>query len=265
MGEQAKIRSVTGGYERIAVVANSAWNLLNFRGGVIKALLAAGHQVVLLAPEGPERPSLEAVGAEFIPLRHLRRKGVNPLRDLRLLREFYLIFQREEVTVSLLFTIKPVIYGSLAARLARVRNISTLTGLGFTFIATSTTSFIVRALYRIALRSADTVFFHNPDDLEQFVRDGLVLARQAAVVPGSGIKLSDYPLAPYSEAIPGRFLFVGRLLADKGIREFVTAARVAQQENPTLSFHVLGPFDADNPAGITPLELDGWVEEGTIV
>ncbi|MEM1358121.1 MAG: glycosyltransferase family 4 protein, partial [Bacteroidota bacterium] len=265
MGEQEKTRPVKEVYERIAVVANSAWNLLNFRGGLIKALVAAGHQVVLLAPEGPERPSLEAMGAEFIPLRHLRRKGMNPLRELRLLREFYRIFHRENVTVSLLFTIKPVIYGSLAARLARARNISTLTGLGFTFISTSTTSFIVRALYRMALRKADTVFFHNPDDLKHFVESGLVRKAQAAVVPGSGIALAKYPLAPYSEAIPGRFLFIGRLLVDKGLREFVAAARFAKKENPSLSFHVLGPFDADNPAGITPLEFDRWVEEGTIV
>lgn len=265
MGEQHEIRPAKGARERIAVVANSAWNLLNFRGGVIKALVAAGHQVLLIAPEGPERHTLEAMGAAFIPLRHLRRKGRNPLRDLGLLREFYRILRREDVTVSLFFTIKPVIYGSLAARLAQVRNISTLTGLGFTFISTSSASFIVRALYRIALRKANTVFFHNPDDLKQFAAAGLVREGQAAVVPGSGIALADYPLAPYSEAIPGRFLFVGRLLVDKGLREFVAAARFAKEKNPALSFHVLGPFDPDNPAGITPLEFDRWVEEGIIV
>jgi len=200
----------------------------------------------------------------FVPLQHLRRKGLNPARDLLLLRELYGILRAHNVAVALNFTIKPVIYGSLAARLAGVRSISTLTGLGYTFISPSRANGLVRSLYRLALRGADTVFFHNPDDRALFLERGLVRKEQSFVVPGSGIDPTVYQLAPYAEAVPGRFLFVGRLLTDKGLREFVEAARLAKAANPTLTFHVLGPFDPGNPAGISAREFDLWVREGII-
>ncbi|MEO0732481.1 MAG: glycosyltransferase family 4 protein [Bacteroidota bacterium] len=248
----------------LAIVANSAWNLYNFRGGLIRSLREEGYPLVLLAPEGPERRQLERLGATFVALQHLRRKGLNPLRDLLLLRELYGHFRRHRVAVTLNFTIKPVIYGSLAAELAGVRNISTLTGLGYTFVNAGKTNVLVRNLYRLALRRADAVFFHNSEDRQLFVDDGLVSAAQSAVVPGSGIDLADYPQSSYAEAIPGRFLFVGRLLVDKGLREYVAAARLAKAQDPSLTFHVLGPFDPGNPAGISAAEFDLWVREGVI-
>lgn len=248
----------------LALVANSAWNIHNFRRGLIDAFLAKGYRVLLLAPDGPERTSLEATGAQFLPLENLRRKGLNPLRDLALAREMYRIYRDQGVSVVLHFTIKPVIYGSFAARRAGAQNICTLTGLGYTFLSGRKTNWLVRQLYRLALQRADMVFFHNPDDRDLFVRDGLVSASRAAVVPGSGLQLADYPLASYTEAIPGRFLFAGRLLTDKGVREFVAAARLAKRQNPTLSFHLLGPFDPGNPAGIAAEELETWTREGIV-
>ncbi len=220
---------------------------------------------MLLAPDGPERPALEATGATFLPLQHLRRKGLNPLRDLALALELFRRYRQQGVKLALHFTIKPVIYGSFAAHRAGVRNVSTLTGLGYTFLAGKRTNRIVRLLYRLALRHAETVLFHNPDDRALFIRDGLAAANRCAVVPGSGIRLADFPLTTYDEAVTGQFLFVGRLLTDKGIREYVGAARQARASNPELQFHVLGPLDAGNPAGITARELAAWTEEGTII
>lgn len=167
--------------------------------------------------------------------------------------------------IALHFTIKPVIYGSLAARLAGVGNISTLTGLGYPFLAGGVITLITRRLYRLALRRATKVFFHNPEDRRLFLDGGLVTEDQSAVVGGSGLRLADYPLASYGEAVPGRFLFVGRLLVHKGIREFVAAARIVKAVDTALSFHVLGPLDPANPAGINAQELAEWVEEGCIV
>jgi len=249
----------------IAIVANSAWNLHNFRRGLIRAFHAEGYRVILIAPDGPERSGLEDMGGIFIPLEHLRRRGINPLRELALTRELYRIYRRYEVNTALHFTIKPVIYGSFAARLAGTKNISTLTGLGYAFISGGSTLKLVRGLYRLALRSANKVFFHNPDDRQLFLHDGLVTEAQSVIVGGSGLRLEEYPLAPYSEAIPGRFLFVGRLLVDKGIRELVAAAKRAKAENPALSFHLLGPFDSGNPAGISASELNAWEKEGNII
>jgi glycosyltransferase involved in cell wall biosynthesis len=248
----------------VAIVANTAWNLYNFRRSLIDALLKEDYRVLLIAPDGPERERLKATGVEYITLRNLRRKGLNPLRDLALLNELRGIYRQQKVTVALHFTIKPVIYGSLAARLTGVRNISTLTGLGYTFLSGDRANGLVRIMYRNALRHAETVFFHNPDDRQLFLDGGLVTGAQSGVVAGSGLRLEDYPLSPYSEAIPGRFLFVARLLTDKGIREYVAGARAAKAVNPSLTFHVLGPFDPDNPSEIGAEELKQWVAEGVI-
>jgi glycosyltransferase involved in cell wall biosynthesis len=248
----------------VAIVANTAWNLQNFRRGLVSAILEEGHRVLLLAPDGPERDRLKTTGAVFIALRHLRRKGLNPLRDLALLNELLGIYRQQKVDVALHFTIKPVIYGSLATRLAGVRNISTLTGLGYTFLSGNWSNRMVRIMYRTVLRWAEVVLFHNPDDCQLFLDGGLVTEAQSGVVAGSGLRLEDYPLKPYSEAIPGRVLFVARRLTDKGIREYVAGARVAKAVNPALSFHILGPLDPYNPAGISAEELEDWVAEGVI-
>ena len=248
----------------LALVANSAWNLYNFRRGLIDALQAEGYRVLLVSPDGPERKKLEATGAKFIPLVNLRRKGLNPLRDLKLVIELHRIYREEEVKGALHFTIKPTIYGSFAARRAGISNICTLTGLGYTFLSGRKTNKLVRMLYRQALGSADAVFFHNPDDLSLFVEDHLTPKDKSSVVAGSGLQLSDYPYTNYEEAIPGRCLFVGRLLTDKGIREFVAAARLAKVRNPNLTFHILGPFDPGNPAGISANELETWTREGVV-
>lgn len=249
----------------VAIVANSTWNLLNFRAGLIRAFAAAGDRVLLLAPDGPERSALAKLPAAFIPLTNLRRSGTNPVRDFALLRELTSIYRRESVTHALHFTIKPVIYGSLAARKTGVVNISTLTGLGFTFIAGGWTTRLVRTLYRYALKDAHRVFFHNTDDRALFLERGLCTPAQSAVVGGSGLPLRDFPLADYHLAEPGRILFAGRLLVDKGVRDYVAAARLVRQQRPGLSFHIVGPLDEGNPAGITRQELECWIAAGDIV
>ena len=221
--------------------------------------------MILVAPDGPERPGLEDMGSLFIPLAHLRRRGINPLRELALTRELYRIYRKYEVSTALHFTIKPVIYGSFAARLAGTYNISTLTGLGYAFISGGATMILARGLYHQALRSTERGFFHNPDDRQLFLDGGLVTENRSGVVGGSGLRLEDYPLAPYTEATPGRFLFAGRLLVDKGVREYVAAARKAKALNQALTFHLLGPLDSGIPAGITAAELNEWVTEGIIV
>lgn len=220
---------------------------------------------MLLAPAGPEAAGLTGFGATFIPLQHLSRRGLNPLRELALLREIAQVYRREQVDCALHFTIKPVIYGSLAARWAGAANISTLTGLGYTFLAGKRTNGMVRWLYRQALRRADRVFFHNPDDQALFLTGKLCRMEQAEVVGGSGIKLSDFPFTSFTAAEKGRFLFAGRLLTDKGVREYIAAARAARAVDPALQFHVLGGIDRGNPASVSEGELQEWIQSGTII
>jgi len=218
-----------------------------------------------VAPDGRERRQLTADGTTFVPLRYLRRSGMNPLRDLALLGELTAIYRAEGVTHALHFTIKPVIYGSLAARRAGVVNISTLTGLGYTFLSGRFNKLVVRQLYRVALVRADLVLFHNADDRALFLHHRLCRPGNSAVVGGSGLRLSDFPQAPYTAAEPGRCLFAGRLLTDKGIREYVAAARIIRRRSPDHRFYIAGPLDPGNPAGVSAAELDRWVADGDII
>lgn len=190
---------------------------------------------------------------------------MNPLQDLALVGELTALYRAQGVTHALHFTIKPVIYGSLAARRAGVVNISTLTGLGYTFLSGVVNKVIVRQLYRVALVRADLVLFHNAEDRALFLRYNLCRPGNSAVVGGSGLRLSDFPLVPYTAAEPGRCLFAGRLLTDKGIREYVAAAKMVRRRFPHFRFCVVGPFDHGNPAAISATELNGWIKSGDII
>jgi len=248
----------------VAIVSNSVWNLSNFRRPIIKAFLLEGCRVVLLAPDGEGVIELEAEGASFIPLKNLKRKSINPLNDLRLISELSRIYRQEQVDVALHYTIKPVIYGSLAARWLSRKSIATITGLGYTFLGGRANTLLVSMLYRLALRRAQVVFFHNPDDRDLFIGKGIVPPSISELSPGSGIDLNHYAYEDYSQASPGLFLFVGRLLSDKGIREFIAAARLARQVNPAISFQVIGDIDEGNPASVSSAELSAWKKEGVV-
>ena len=250
---------------RVAIVANSVWNLHKFRSGLTKALAAQGHRVFLIAPPDGTQGKLEHLPATFLPLHHLNRQGTHPLRELRLARELYLLYRKHGIDRALHFTVKPVIYGSLAARWAGVESIATLTGLGYTFLHGHFTAALMKRLYAFALRRTGTVFYHNPDDRALLLAAGVGTPERSFVVGGSGLSLKEFPLQPYDLAVGGRFLFVGRLLADKGIREFVDAAGIVRQKHPEFSFHVVGAPDPGNPASITEEELAAWAAAGDVV
>lgn len=249
----------------IALTLNSAWNLYNFRLGLIRALLEAGYRVVAIAPSGKGEEEVRATGCTFIPLPHLTRKGTSPIQDLRLIRELRGIYRREGVDLVLHYTIKPVIYGSMATLGLRTKCINTITGLGFAFMQPGLVNKIVRTLYRTALRRADLTWFQNQDDLDFFLRDDLVPAKSAGLIHGSGIDTDHFSPLETSEGNSGIFLFIGRLLYDKGIREFFGAAKALGDRYKGVEFHVLGAIDYDNPSAIRANELDEVVASGNIV
>lgn len=252
----------------VLVLGGYAESLLNFRGPLLSALVGAGHRVIAAAPEDDARvvAGLSALGITYrqVPL---SRTGLNPLRDLRSLRALRRLVREERPDVVLAYTIKPVIYGLIAARLVGVRRRHALiTGLGYAFTGDGVRQRLVRwvacRLYRLALAGAETVFFQNPDDLACFRALGLVQARQAALVAGSGVDLAQFSPAPPVTG-PIRFLLIARLLADKGIREFIAAARLVRARYPQAGFQLVGPRDP-NPAAISDVEIADWQREGIV-
>lgn len=248
----------------VALTLNSAWNIVNFRRQLVRALVRADYRVLAIAPDAPERMAIEELGAKFIPLQRLTRKGTNPYRDWQLLRELAQIYRREGVDLALHYTIKPVIYGSFAANRSGTLVINTITGLGYSFLTKSWVNQVVRQLYRRALSRAALTLFQNPDDRALFLESGLVTSKNAGLVPGSGVDTEFFQFSNLPEGEPLKMLFVGRLLTDKGLREFVAAAQDLRKYKPTVQCQVLGAIDHQNPAAINEVELADWVVEGTI-
>ena len=245
----------------VIISANSLWNIANFRAGLIKALGAHGLHVVVAAPaqQGIQLPA----GSEIRPI-EMDRSGMNPLADAWLVVRYFRLLRGLRPSAYLSFTIKPNIYGALAARLAGIPAIPNVSGLGTAFIRGGLLGSFVGALYRLAFAKCDIVFFQNPDDRDLFVERRIVASNQTRLLPGSGIDLDRFVPAPRLSEDPPIFLFIGRLLTDKGVREFVDAARLTRFRYPNARFQVLGGLDPGNRTAIGKDELDGWVENGVI-
>lgn len=249
----------------LAISANTGWYIANFAQGLIRGLSDAGYRLVIVAPEarpGEAAACAAELGVEWVVL-GIDRAGLNPLADLRLLREYRSILKQLRPLAYLGFTIKPNLYGSLAARSLGIPSIANINGLGTAFIRGGALERLVTGLYRAALRHRQTVFFHNPDDRSLFIARNIVTAAQARLVPGSGIDLKRFPAAPLPDG-PLRFLLIGRMLRDKGVREFVEAGRMLRAELPQARFQLLGGIDEGNRTAIGRDELDSWIAEGIV-
>jgi len=245
------------------VAGNSSWNIVNFRSGLIRALSAAGYEPVVIAPVDPAAEErIAGLGVQRIVVA-MQRSGLNPFADFQLLRVYRRLLKQLRPVAYLGFTIKPNIYGALAARAAGVPAIANISGLGTAFINRGPLLALVSRLYRFALRRTAVVFFQNADDLELFVARRLVSPDQARLLPGSGVDLERFQAVPLPPG-PPVFLFIGRLLGDKGVREFVEAARAIRRKRPDARFQLLGPVDAGNRSAIAGHELDAWIAEGCV-
>lgn len=247
----------------VVITANSAWNLANFRLPIIEALVESGYRVVAAAASDGSETRLTAIGAEFRAL-PVDPSGRNPLADLRLFLSFTGLLLRERPAAILTFTIKPNIYGALAARLTGTPLFATISGLGSAFLAGGPTARLIDRLYRLALGRARAVFFQNDDDRDLFLERGLVTPEQVRRVPGSGVDVELFARAePPSNARPV-FLFVGRLLWDKGIREFADAARLICQAGEDVELRMVGECGVNNPSAVTDSEVARWVADGIV-
>ncbi len=253
---------------KVMVVGNIAQSLVNFRGPLLRAMVMKGHDVLAVGPEDDPRytKALHDLGVEYraVPL---RRASFNPIADLRFMLALLRLMRDERPDVFLGYTIKPVIYGNIAARLARVPSRNALiTGLGYAFgtsnLKQRTVGWFIHLLYRLSLAGINIVFFQNPDDRSEFLRLRFVAPSHAALVAGSGVDLSHFiPSDPPPP--PPVFLLIARLIREKGVGEFVAAASALKPRYPGARFQLLGPLDA-NPSAVTPAEVATWQTSGII-
>lgn len=249
----------------ILLSVNNSWNVLNFRANVVRRLQTEGFAVGVISPQDAHAGRLADLGVLHIPV-PIDSKGLSPLADLALLRRYVGILRRHRPAALLAWTIKPNVYGSIAARLLGIPVINNVSGLGTAFIRRGLLTRVVSLLYRLAFARSATVFFQNPDDRRMFVAEGLVAERRTALLPGSGIDTERFAPRP-SAATTGEgltFLMIARLLRDKGVVEFVDAARAIRTEHPDVRFQILGAVDAANRTAIGRDVLADWLAEGVV-
>ncbi|WP_163121946.1 glycosyltransferase family 4 protein [Acinetobacter portensis] len=252
-------------------------SVLNFRGKLLEAIHTKGFEIHICAPDlnefSDELNQLQNLGyhVHSVPM---QRTGTNPIQDLKTLLALVALMRQIQPDYVLSYTIKPVIYGTLAAWIAGVPNkFALITGLGYAFqnVESGKRSIfqkLVHGLYAQALKHANKVFFQNPDDLKLFRDMHLLDAKKpAVVVNGSGVNVQDFDVMPLPENNEGEakasFLLIARLLGDKGVREYAQAAGIVKEKNPEAEFHLVGWID-DNPSAISQAELDTWVADKTV-
>jgi len=251
--------------QKIILITNSAWNVYNFRMKLIEYLAEAGYDVLVLAPQDKYSAAIQK--SEFCRLHHLKHLaplGANPYKDLRFLYELYTIIRREKPSTILSFTIKPNIMGSIVANVLQVPIIPTVTGLGYSFLHKSWLNWIVRSLYKFAFQAVEKVAFHNQSDYELLKSLKILQPGQGVVVGGSGVDTEHFSTTYLPQKQPFVFLFLGRMLYDKGLVELVAAAARIRKNNPGVQFWVAGSHQAEHPDAIDKNLLQHWIKKGTI-
>ncbi len=245
----------------VIITANTAWSIVNFRTNLINSLTLAGYRVVALAPEDEYTVRIQC---KYIPIK-INRRGINPFEDILFFFKLRKIYRRLKPFAVLHFTSKVNIYGALASRKLGIYCINNISGLGSAFLGGGVISKIQQVLYRFALRYADLVFFQNKDDADYFIKKKLVRPEQLDLLPGSGINVNKYSPKPHSNSGSFVFLMISRLIKDKGIYEYVEAAKQIKGKYTDTEFRIVGFLDNSNPSAIKQEELNHWIDQGTIL
>lgn len=259
---------------KIIIIGTTAFSITGFRSDLIKSLIKQGHIVNAFATDysDKQRTVVREMGAEPVDYA-FNRTGLNPFRDIK--DTLALAKQIKHINPDLVFSYfaKPVIYGTLAAKIAGVpRRIAMLEGLGFTFteqpnglpFKTKLIRSVQVFLYRLAFPLLDRIIFLNPDDPVDLVGKYKLKVKQVSVLGGIGLNLADYPYSP-APSEPVRFIFIGRLLAEKGVNEYIAAAKLVKLQYPIAEFVVLGGLDEANPGGLTQQQLNSLIEQDVVI
>jgi glycosyltransferase involved in cell wall biosynthesis len=248
---------------KIAIVLNTSWNIYNFRMGFVKALQAEGHEVHTIAPIDDYTHFLKEEGCIHHPLK-MDARGANPIKDSALIVELFFIYKRIKPDVILQYTIKPNVYGSLAAAILGIPVINNVCGLGTIFLKKNIVSSIAMLLYKVSFRFPKKIFFQNSEDLHLFIDKKLVAKDKADLLPGSGIDLNNFTPSEFRRNTRFTFLMISRLIIDKGVLEFIEAIKILKAKGIDARFQILGAKDPMHKRGIKLKVIDQWIKDGVV-
>lgn len=261
---------------KICLIGTVASSSLNFRRGLIRLLKSEGHEVHVFATDYTESTKTEVRNLGGIPIDYqLNRGGLNPLQDIKSTIQLKKLISDIAPDIVFSYFSKPVIFASIAARLAKVpRVVGMLEGLGYTFTKTNKEGNdpfkktliknVQILLYKLSFKHLERLIFLNSDDAVDLIKQHNLSVKDVKILGGIGVDLEKFPYTPPS-IDPVRFLFIGRLLKEKGIYEYISAVKIVKASHPRAEFIVLGGLDKENPSGLTQAELDALLQDGTII
>jgi glycosyltransferase involved in cell wall biosynthesis len=239
--------------------------MYNFRLGLIKKFIQLGYEVCVVAPEDNFTKKIIDEGIKIITVKKLKRSGNNPLQDFGLYREYVSIYKKLQPDFIFHYTIKPNIYGTLAARFCKIKSISIITGLGNAFSNNGILFRVAKLLYKVSLAYPVEIWFLNSSDKSIFISNGIIKAHQSFILPGEGVDTTAFtPAVHRAENTNSTFLLVSRMLYDKGIEEFVQASKLLLKKGYSLTSLLLGQIDYDNPEVIALEVIEKWQQEGIV-
>lgn len=243
--------------KKVLILANSSSGLYDFRNELMANIMQRAH-LMASVPEGEKVEDIAQMGCKVI-LTEIDRRGINPATDLKLFRTYRRMLKTEKPDLVITYTIKPNIYGGLACRLAKVPYAVNITGLGTTFQNDGWLRRLVTILYRTALKKAKVVFFENAVNRDIFVSEKIVPEEKSHLLNGAGVNLQRYPFVPYPQDGPVRFLFMGRVMKEKGIDELFGAMERLHREGVDCTLDVLGYYEENYAEIIRQYEEQGWL------
>lgn len=252
---------------KVAVLSSHTGSLFWFRMDMMKEFIKKGHKVIALGPEDEDKwkAKFREYNIEYKQF-FVDRNGINPLKDLKTLRELYQFMKEEKPDKVFTYQAKTVVYGSIAAKMNGITEVySLIAGLGSVFRGTGFKNRIVKTImkieYKAACKCSKIVFFQNNDDKNEFIRNGLISDKKTVIINGSGVNLEKFKPSPFPEE--PAFLFIGRLIKDKGIIEYLEACKEIKKKYPRVRCLLVGPYDS-NPSALKPEELRSYIESGVI-
>lgn len=244
--------------KKVLILSNHFITLYNFRKELVKKLIEEGNQVFISMPRADENSFFTDMGCKIIET-YVDRRGVNPIRDLKLILNYIKIMKKLKPDIIFSYTIKPNIYGCIASNITKSKQISNITGTGATFLKRNIVSFIAKMLYKISLKKSYKVFFQNSGDRDFFIKNKMI-KNNYAMLPGSGVNLEQYELCELPAEDEINFIFIGRVMGLKGIDEYLECARVIKIKYPKTNFYIAGFIEEGKYKEI----IDDYNERGIV-
>ena len=248
---------------KIVISSNTSWSIYNFRLNLARSLSKNGYKVILVAPKDKYSEIL-AKEFEYYDV-FMNNKGTNPFEDFKTIMSYYNLYRKLQPDIVLNFTIKPNIYGTIACSWLKIKTINNIAGLGYLFVHQNLVTTIAKKLYKYSQKKANKIFFQNREDYKTFTTQKLVDIEKCDILPGSGVDVNKFKSSHRGKQDNiFRFLLIARMIWDKGVDEFVEAAKIIKKTFNNVEFLLLGETNVDNPNTISLEQIEKWEKEGII-